>query len=275
MTGPFTPQSAARLRDACRTLAALAFQLGLDPRRTFTFCRGALPYLRDLRRFRQLQRNDPAPFPMRVLFPCPGEARRDAGQAHGHYFHQDLLVAQKIHQRAPLQHVDIGSRIDGFVAHVAAFRNIEVLDVRALPLVHERIQFRQVDITSDDFDLVDYCDSVSSLHTIEHLGLGRYGDRLDPFGYLRGLRNIHRMLRKGGTFYLAVPIGEQRIEYNAHRVFSLRYLHDLVAESYAISEFAYVDDRGALHRDAPLTAEQMDRNYGCVYGCGIFDLVKR
>ena len=50
-----------------------------------------------------------------------------AGTVKGHYFHQDLLVARLIHEHNPKRHIDIASRIDGFVAHVASFREIEVL----------------------------------------------------------------------------------------------------------------------------------------------------
>jgi hypothetical protein len=45
-----------------------------------------------------------------------------------------------IHKLNPVRHIDIGSRIDGFVANVAAFRKIEVLDVRNFaPSVHKTI----------------------------------------------------------------------------------------------------------------------------------------
>ena len=49
-----------------------------------------------------------------------------AGESQGHYFHQDLLVANQIFLNSPERHIDIGSRIDGFVARVAAFREIEI-----------------------------------------------------------------------------------------------------------------------------------------------------
>lgn len=67
--------------------------------------------------------------------------------------------------------------------------------------------------------MVNYCDSISSLHAIEHFGLGRYGDPIDYFGYLKALQNIAKIVKTGGTFYFSVPIGPQRIEFNAHRVF--------------------------------------------------------
>lgn len=124
------------------------------------------------------------------------------------------------------------------------------------------------------FNIQNYCDSVSSLHAIEHFGLGRYGDKLDCNGHLKGLNHIHQMLKQGGKFYFSVPIGEQRIEFNAHRVFAVKYLIELIQDKYSINSFSYVDDKGDLFRDIPLKSEGIASNYGCNYGCGIFELTK-
>jgi len=127
---------------------------------------------------------------------------------------------------------------------------------------------------SDNFELRDYCDSISSLHVMEHLGLGRYGDTIDSQGYLKGLQHILMMLKRGGKFYFSVPIGEQRIEFNAHRVFSLRYLFELLTRDYKIDSFSYVDDDGDLHREVAIIDSDIENNFSCHYGCGIFELTK-
>ncbi len=126
-----------------------------------------------------------------------------------------------------------------------------------------------------DERLIDYTDSVSCLHTIEHFGLGRYGDPLDPQGYLKGLQAIRQVLRKGGMFYFSTPIGPQRIEFNAHRVFSVAYLLDMFQTDYDLLHFSYVDDKGDLHKHVDLKPTDVQRNFGCRYGCGIFELRKR
>ena len=125
-----------------------------------------------------------------------------------------------------------------------------------------------------NFDLKNYCDSVSSLHAIEHFGLGRYGDKLDYNGHLKGLKNIYEMLKKGGKFYFSVPIGPQRIEFNAHRIFSVKYLIELINDKYYIDSFSYVDDEGDLFRDIPLHSNRIENNFSCKYGCGILELTK-
>jgi len=122
--------------------------------------------------------------------------------------------------------------------------------------------------------LVDYCDSISCLHALEHFGLGRYGDPVNYDGYILGLNNLYRILKAGGKLYLSVPIGPQRIEFNAHRVFSMAYLMECFAEKYHVNQFSFVDDQGDLHENVPITEASINDNFGCAYGCGIFEMTK-
>jgi hypothetical protein len=184
-------------------------------------------------------------------------------------------VARRIHLNNPSIHVDVGSRIDGFVAHIAAFRPIYVLDIRPLSSEIPNVTFMQADLmaTIKD-DLVEHCDSLSCLHAIEHFGLGRYGDPVNYDGYLLGLENLHRILKKGGKLYFSVPIGPQRIEFDAHRVFSLGYLLELFDGKYHIDHFSFVDDKGDLHESVSMSETAIQNNFGCVYGCGVFEMTK-
>jgi len=234
-----------------------------------------LAFYRSYRRFKRQAERSKEAFAFGRLYPCLNEMDDQSGTASGHYFHQDLLVAQNVFQDNPERHVDIGSRIDGFVAHVASFREIEVFDVRPLESNIRNIRFRQVDLMQKGLSMPDYSPSISCLHALEHFGLGRYGDELDFEGHLRGFENIYRMLKPGGKFYFSVPIGEQRIEFNAHRVFSIRYLLDLVEPRYDVTSFSYVDDRGDLIKDKSLDPGRVKGNFGCNYGCGIFELRKK
>lgn len=231
-------------------------------------------FLKDYRKMKKQARVAGSDFPFGRLYPCLEEAGSESGEASGHYFHQDLLVAGRIFKNNPIKHVDIGSRIDGFVAHVASFREIEVLDIRELSNTVANIIFRRVNLIDQNFDLIDYCDSVSCLHALEHFGLGRYGDEINYSGHLIGWKNIYKMLKKGGKLYFSVPIGHQRIEFNAHRVFSLSCLLVLVGDNYKIDSFSYVDDRGVLHSSVFLDAKNVANNFFCNYGCGIFELSK-
>ena len=86
---------------------------------------------------------------------------------------------------------------------------------------------------------------------------------------------MFRMLKKGGKFYFSVPIGDQRIEFNAHRVFSIAYLLGLMEKRYDIDSFAYINDAQEFITDAVLDEAAVRENFGCRYGCGIFEMTQR
>jgi hypothetical protein len=238
--------------------------------------RGLSAYCRDFRTLKSQETSSAREFALGKLYPILNDRFSESGSASGHYFHQDLLVARRIFLNHPVTHVDVGSRIDGFVAHVASFRPIEVLDIR--PQVSNtlpNIIFKQADLMAPiDETLENYCDSLSCLHALEHFGLGRYGDPVNYDGYLLGLNNLTKLLKPGGKLYLSVPIGPQRIEFNAHRVFSVRYLLECFSGKYRVDQFSFVDDRGDLHENTRITDTEAKNNFNCIYGCGIFEMSK-
>ncbi|WP_170437347.1 DUF268 domain-containing protein [Ruegeria arenilitoris] len=205
-------------------------------------------------------------------FPIITDFSENAGQAKGHYFHQDLLVASLIHASKPTRHVDVGSRIDGFVAHVASFREIEVIDIRPLPpTAHNNIRFLQMDLMNEAE--VELADSISCLHAIEHFGLGRYGDPIAVDGHVKGISNLVKMLKPGGTLYISVPIGKgNEVHFNAHRVMDPRYILDNleIKSEMNLKRFDYVDDKGDLHTNG--TIEETIGRFR--FGCGIYTLQK-
>ena len=236
--------------------------------------KGLFFYFKDLRLLKK-QKGDDKSFVFGKKYPVLFERFAESGNMKGHYFHQDLYVAKRIFNARPEKHLDIGSRIDGFVAHLAVFRDVDVLDIRPLTGSVQNVSFRKADLMKLPENLLNYCDSISSLHAIEHFGLGRYGDPIDYFGHLKAIENISNVLKPGGVFYFSVPIGEQRIEFNAHRVFSVKYLLDLFEKNYTLRRFSYVDDAGDFFEDVALTEASIANSFGCNWGCGIFELIKK
>jgi hypothetical protein len=198
----------------------------------------------------------------------------DGGVASGHYFHQDLLVARRVFERMPERHLDVGSRVDGFVAHLAVFREVEVLDIRPIESDVQNIVFRRDDLMNPSLGLTDYCDSLSCLHALEHFGLGRYGDPVDAEGYVKGFAGLRSLLKTSGILYLSVPIGPSRVEFNGQRVFSIGRVISLYKDNFELLNFSYVDDAGDLRENVELTEERIDSNCDLIYGCGIFELKK-
>lgn len=246
--------------------------MGIQLRVFRRFLRRVPAYYRE---YCQIKRSAPPEWPCRLSYPCLDDKGEGAGSAQGHYFHQDFLVAQRIFAKNPQRHVDIGSRIDGFVAHVAVFRPIEIIDIRPLPVLHN-VTTLQLDVANGDGLPQHITDSLSCLHVIEHFGLGRYGDPLGITAWQQGFRNMVTMLAPGGRFYFSTPVGVQRIEFNAHRVFHPQTILTLATKlNLQLQYFSYVDDAGALHPGVQLTPELLQSLGQATYSCGIFEFVKQ
>lgn len=245
-------------------------QFGFDPLRFLLALRGIPSFFKDWLKFRK-------DFGGSInIIPCLHDRYQQGGSVDNEYFIQDLWVAHQIFLASPKKHVDIGSRVDGFVAHVASYREIEVFDVRPLRSDLPNIVFKQANLMSLDPDFLsgDYCDSLSCLHAIEHFGLGRYGDPIDPLGYQKGIANMASLLSPGGFFYLSTPIGRERVEFNANWVFDPNTIISSASRnSLFLSDF-YVIRRGRIEK-RELSAENLNVLGGESYNLGLFIFVKK
>ena len=232
-------------------------------------------YVRDFKRFISLNSNN-SDFAILKNYPCIQDRDQHSGvYSGGAYFYQDIYMAQRIFKSAPIKHVDIGSRIDGFISHLSVFREVEVFDIRPQSLKMQNVIFKQLDFMKNVIDIENYCDSISCLHTLEHFGLGRYGDEIDPEGHKKGFYAISKLLKSSGIFYFSVPLGPNRIEFNAHRVFSLRYLLSWVTIDFDIVEFSYIDDTNNLFENVSISNSMVENNCNCFHGCALFILKKK
>lgn len=255
-----------------RRIGITLVSFGVDPRRVFGSLRFVPGYLADLVRWsRSASRGETREFPLRLL-PTLSDKYSASGTASGHYFHQDLWAARLIHAHSPKRHVDVGSRIDGFIAHLLCFRRVEVLDIRNLTSNVAGLTFRQADLMSEQAIAIEPAESVSCLHALEHFGLGRYGDPLRPTGWRTGLQHLSELVTPGGRLYLGVPIGQPAVEFNAQRIFHPQYILDEAARhGLGLKAFAYVDDFGNYTElQSPLSAHDLIRLCALEYGCGLF-----
>ena len=212
-------------------------------------------------------------FPMGRAYPVYADRFDSAGQAKGHYFHQDLFVAREIFARKPRRHIDVGSSVYGFVSHVASFREIEVVDIRPLTIATPGISFVQLDLMNLRPEFEGIADSVSCLHALEHFGLGRYGDPVDYDGWRKGLYGLRKLLEPNGVLYLSVPTGKnQRVEFNAHRVFSLPFLRDTLEDLFSIEVCSFVDDEGDFHPNVDPWSNEANLSFESKYGLSIWIL---
>ncbi len=221
----------------------LVTQFGIDTVVMLRSLRGIPRYVRDFFRFR-------SDYTGRLEFlPCLHDWHEEGGTTRNEYFWQDLLVARKIFEANPEKHVDIGSRVDGFVSHVASFREIEVFDFRQTTTRIPGVTFKQADLMKPLEGMEGYCDSLSCLHALEHFGLGRYGDPIDHKGFERGLVNMACLLRKEGLFYLSVPIGIDRVCFNANRVFDPHVITTMAMRNWLeLSELTVIRQDGSVEK---------------------------
>jgi SAM-dependent methyltransferase len=221
-------------------------------------------FLLNFVRYRRRQALAPANFRIRLryLFPVLGDRHAGGGVASGHYFHQDIWAAREINRRNPKRHVDVGSSVAGFIAHLLSFREVEYVDIRPVRTNVKGLTCLEGSVLALPFES-ESIESLSSLHVTEHVGLGRYGDPVDPAGWSKAVTELTRVLKPGGVLYFSVPIGRERLEFDGHRVFDPATVLRGFA-SLELLSFSYVDDAGDF------VGEAQPERFSGWYGCGLF-----
>ena len=182
-----------------------------------------------------------------------------------HYVYHTAWAARVLSQTRPTRHIDVSSSVY-FCSIVSAFVPIESYDFRPARLELSGLSCGQADLNSLPF-ADESLESVSSMHVVEHIGLGRYGDPLDPEGDLKAMGELKRVLAPGGNLLLVVPVGRPRICFNAHRIYAFRQILEAFSD-LKLSQFALIADSregGGLLIDA--AEELADRQS---YACGCF-----
>jgi len=184
-----------------------------------------------------------------------------------HYIYHTSWAARKVRKINPQKHVDISSSLF-FSGIVSAFIPIDFYDYRPADLKLSNLTGQHADLTRLQFS-DNSIDSLSCMHTIEHVGLGRYGDPIDPGGDLKAISELIRVLKIGGSLLFVVPVGQPKIEFNAHRIYS----YEQIAEYFKgleMKEFTLITDKAEYieNADKDLVKEQK-------YGCGCFWFVKK
>jgi len=195
-------------------------------------------------------------------FPCLSD-RVATTPFDPHYLYQAAWLGRCLAQRPPKgQHVDVGSDVRLMVV-LSAFVETRFIDYRPLAVALSGLECIAGDITALSIPDASI-DSLSCLHVVEHVGLGRYGDPIDPDGSLTALRELARVLAPGGMLYLSVPVGRERVCYNAHRVYAPESISEALRPLLLFS-FSLVTDQHEFISDAELSLANQQE-----YGCGMF-----
>jgi SAM-dependent methyltransferase len=201
----------------------------------------------------------------KLRWPCLNDATSTTG-FDAHYLYHTSWAARIVIELKPECHVDISSSLY-FVGLTSAVVPIRFYDYRPARITLSGLECQSADITCLPFE-DNSIKSLSCLHVIEHIGLGRYGDPFDPRGDLKGMSELKRVLAPGGSLVFAVPVGgKPTLQFNAHRIYTYGQIIDYFRD-LKLRKFALVTDEGCFLE----TATEDDANkqsYGC--GCFLFE----
>ncbi len=178
--------------------------------------------------------------PVGYLYPCLDDDLMET-PVEPIYFYQDCWAFERILQEHPGYHIDVGSH-HKFVALLSKVIPVTMVDIRPLSLPLNTISFKKGTILHLPFENSSVF-SLSSLCVIEHIGLGRYGDPLDPLGSEKAIEEMKRVIGPGGSLYVSVLLGDEtRTYFNAHRAFEEEYVLNLF-KPFNLLDSCYVQGR--------------------------------
>ncbi|MBC7981512.1 DUF268 domain-containing protein [Candidatus Parcubacteria bacterium] len=229
-------------------------------------------YADDLKKFVQLGKQvDGKRFDFENIGIFPFRDDRTSNTAFDtHYIYHPAWAARVLSKLKPTKHVDISSTLH-FCSIVSAFVPVEFYDYRPALLQLSQLHSQSADLTKLLFK-DDELESVSCMHTVEHIGLGRYGDPLDPLGDVKAMKELQRVVKKGGSLLFVTPVGRPKIAFNGHRIYSF----EMIIESFdtlELKEFSLIPDNameiGMINDCDPSIVKEQE------YGCGCFWFRKR
>lgn len=184
-----------------------------------------------------------------------------------HYIYHPAWAARVIKEINPVKHIDISSTLH-FCTTLSAFIPTEFYDYRPAKLTLSNLKSSSADLTNLFFES-DSVESISCMHTIEHIGLGRYGDPLDPESDFRAIAELQRVTKIKGHLLLVTPLGKPTIQFNAHRIYSFNLIHDLFTD-FDLKNFSLITDEGLFIENANPNLVKDQK-----YGCGCFWYIKK
>ncbi len=184
-----------------------------------------------------------------------------------HYIYHTAWAARKVKEINPEKHVDISSSLY-FSSIVSSFIPLDFYDYRPADLTLSNLKTGKADLVKLPFEN-ESIESLSCMHTIEHVGLGRYGDSIDPDGDIKAINELKRVSKNTGNILFVTPVGKPKIEFNAHRIYSYEQIIDYFKD-FSLKEFTLITDDGKyIEKCDP----QIVKNQK--YGCGCFWFIKK
>lgn len=217
---------------------------------------------RDFKNFKNINKEKRFPARLKDLYPQPFDKTILTGFDR-HYVYHTAWAARCVKEINPEKHIDIASSLY-FSGIVSAFIPVDFYDYRPADLQLSNLNTKAIDITKLPWDDKTIT-SLSCMHTVEHIGLGRYGDPLDADGDKKAIKEITRVIKPGGNLLFVVPIGSQaKIMFNAHRIYTYEMIIKLFSD-LNLHEFSLIPENHGPMLKNPKVNNMKLGNYDC--GC--------
>jgi SAM-dependent methyltransferase len=187
-----------------------------------------------------------------------------------HYVYHTSWAARKVKEINPFKHIDISSSLY-FCGIVSAFTDVDFYDYRPADLKLSRLRSLEGNLHKLPFDTNSVL-SISCMHTIEHIGLGRYGDPIDSEGDIKAINELKRVVMHGGNLLFVTPVGKPKIEFNAHRIYSYEQIISYF-DGFELKEFSLIPEDGKNGGILIDANPELVKNES--YGCGCFWFIKK
>jgi hypothetical protein len=231
----------------------------IDPIECISGIVGYGRFIKDIYRYKK---KDPkAKIRLRDLYPMLNE-KTPLTPFDAHYFFQGIWLLNKIMKNTPARHVDVASTYE-LSGYISLLTKAEFVDLRPIDTKIKNLRIVRADMLHLPYK-DNSLQSLSSLHVVEHIGLGRYGDTVYPGGTIAACKELGRVTKPGGYIYLSLPVGKSRICFNAHRILNPVDVVDFF-DKCRLLDFSIVTDEGKFleHQNPSHFVDQ-------AYACGMY-----
>jgi hypothetical protein len=211
-------------------------------------------------KFQVLSKNNRFDLKKQDLWPFLDDATTETS-FDSHYVYHPAWAARILKQINPGKHVDISSAL-AFCSMISAFIPVEFYDYRPANLSLSNLKSGHADLCNLFFE-TESIESLSCMHTIEHIGLGRYGDPLDPDGDIKAINELKRVVKTNGHLLFVTPVGKPKLQFNGQRIYSFEMVMDYFS-GFSLKDYSLVIDNGEFISPADPKLSDM-QNCGC--GC--------
>ncbi|MBN3884873.1 MAG: DUF268 domain-containing protein [Nostoc sp.] len=148
-----------------------------------------------------------------------------------------LQSLARLYKSSNITVLDVGAAESLLSYELASFNySVTAIDIRPIALFHPNLKFVKTDICNPVLPPASF-DCVIALSTLEHIGLGWYGDETGESYDIKAVQQISLLLKPEGSFILTVPYGKKALT-PVHRIYNQESLQKLI-QDFKIVQISY------------------------------------